>query len=297
MPNWKIIVPILNTKANSIMRSLLYSQKDSALEINYYFCDAIMDLVQFIREKTKAKELGATHHVLKALFRWIKYKDRARLEISKDGRRFDIYVDDTCQEIEVKTISQMKVYDLWKKALGVIESTTQKPDSLWIFYFYRVKWPKNNDIRKKSASSIHESNMLPSFDGMSTCHYLLVFISIDLVLQDTNALKQDLIQLVEESLENVSKNLKIRPELIIPLENLIKVEDLERLVNDKDQALQNKDQALQNKDQTIQNQYILIQEKDQALQDKDKLIRHLKNEIQNLKESKNDSESTHNDTS
>ncbi len=113
-----------------------------------------MDLVKFIREKTKAKELGATHHVLKALFRWIIYQDRARLEISKDGRRFDIYVDDTRQEIEVKTISQMKVYDLWKKALGVIESSFQNPDSLWIFYFYKVNWPKDKEILKKNAPSL-----------------------------------------------------------------------------------------------------------------------------------------------
>ncbi len=97
---------------------------------------------------------------------------------------------------------------------------------------------------------------------MATCHYLLVFISIDLFKQDSNTLKQDLIQLVEESLDNVAKKLKIRPELIIPLENLIKVEDLERLVKEKDQ-----------------------------------IIQHLKKELQNLKESKNDSESTHKDTS
>ncbi|MHA1673045.1 MAG: hypothetical protein ACTSYI_05405 [Promethearchaeota archaeon] len=277
MPNWKTLVPILNTKAKSIIKSLLYSQKDTALEIKYYYCNAIMDLVKFIRVKTKAKELGATHHVLKALFRWIIYRDRARLEVSKNGRRLDIYVEETRQEIEVKTISQMKVYDLWKKALGVIESTTQNPDSLWIFYFYRVNWPKDNKVLKKIAISSHESNALPSFDGASTCHYLLVFISINLVLQDSNALKQDLIQLVEESLDNVAKKLKIRPELIIPLENLIKVEDLERLVKDKDQALQNKNQ-------TIQNQYRIIQDKEQTIQEKDTLIRHLQDENQKLKE-------------
>ncbi|MHA1672230.1 MAG: hypothetical protein ACTSYI_01255 [Promethearchaeota archaeon] len=268
MPNWKEIVPILNTKAKSIINSLLYVKKDAALEIKYYFCNAVMDLVKFIREKTKAKELGATHHVLKALFRWIIYQDRARLEVSKDGRRIDIYVDGTRQEIEVKTISQMKIYDLWKKALGVIESSSQIPDSLWIFYFYRLNWPKDKDLHKEKSRSSNISETHPIIDGMSTCHYLLVFISIDLLLQDSHALKQDLIQLVEESLKQVGKKLKIRPELIIPLENLIKVEDLERLVKEKDQT---------------------IQDKDQTIQDKDQMIQQLKKEIQNLKEGKNHS--------
>lgn len=252
MPNWKKIIPLLNNKAKGIKNSLIYSKIDTALEIKYYYCNAIMDLVKFIRVKTKAKELGATHHVLKALFRWIIYQDRARLEISKDGRRVDIYVDDTRQEIEVKTISQMKIYDLWKKALGVIESSSQNLDSLWIFYFYRINWPKDNNIPIKNVASSNVSKTHHSYDELPTCHYLLVFITIDLLIQDSNSLKQDLMQLVEKSLENVAKKINIRPELIIPLENLIKVEDLERLVKQKEQELQDKEQELQDKDKIIQ---------------------------------------------
>ncbi len=240
---------------------MIYSKKDTALEIKYYYCNAVMDLVKFIRVKTMAKELGATHHVLKALFRWVVYQDRARLEISKDGHRIDIYVDDTRQEIEVKTISEMKTYNLWKKALGVIESSSQNLDSLWIFYFYRINWPKDNNSIKKNEPSSNASKNLNSLNDLPTCHYLLVYITIDLLVQDSNSLKQDLMQLVEKSLEHVAKKINIRPELIIPLENLIKVEDLERLVKEKDQALQEKDQ----------------------------MIQRLKKELQNLKEGKNQS--------
>ncbi len=261
MPNWKTLVPLLNTKAKAIKNSLFHSRKDTTLEIRYYYCDAVMDLVKFIREKTKAKELGATHHVLKALFRWVMYQDRARLEVSKDGRRIDIYVDETRQEIEVKTISQMEVYELYKKAIGVIDSSAQNLDSLWIFYFYRVHLDHTNAVPRKKITSLDEE---------PTCHYLLAFVTIDLVMQDSHSLKQDLIQLVEESLKQVGKKLKIRPELIIPLENLIKVDDLERIIDEKDQVLQNKDQ--------------IIQDKDQIIQDKDQIIQRLKDELQQLKD-------------
>ncbi len=173
----------------------------------------------------------------------------------------------------------------------MIESPFKNPDSLWIFYFYRVNWPENYAFCKKKERSSTGSTALASLEGVPTCHYLLVFISINLVQQDRNTLKQDLIQMVEESLEQVAKKIKIRPELIIPLENLIKVEDLERLVKDKDQTIQNQDltiqnqdQTIQNQDQTIQNQEQTIQNHDQIIQERDKMIRQLKDEIHNLKE-------------
>ncbi|MHA1672229.1 MAG: hypothetical protein ACTSYI_01250 [Promethearchaeota archaeon] len=56
-----------------------------------------------------------------------------------------------------------------------------------------------------------------------------------------------------ESLEKGAKKLKIRPELIIPLENLIKVEDLERLVKEKDQTIQDKDQMIQQLKRKLRN--------------------------------------------
>ncbi len=281
MTNWKNLEPILNMKAKGVRDSLIYSQKDTTLGIKYYYCDAIMDLVKFIREKTKAKELGATHHVLKALFRWIIYQDRARLEISKDGHRVDIYVDETRQEIEVKTISQMKVLDLWKKAIGVIEAPSHTPDSLWIFYFYRLDWSKDKAVPKRKIATSNGSNTSPSFEEEPTCHYLLVFVDIDLLVQESNSLKQDMIQLVEESLEHVAKKIRIRPELIIPLENLIKVEDVERerdeIRHERDQAKLERDQAKQ----VIQDKDQVIQDKDQVIQDKDKIIQQLKTKHHN----------------
>ena len=64
------------------------------------------------------------------------------------------------------------------------------------------------------------------------------------MIRDSNSLKPDLMELVEKSLEHVAKKINIRPELIIPLENLIKVEDLERLVKEKDKALLEKDSII-----------------------------------------------------
>ena len=66
--------------------------------------------------------------------------------------------------------------------------------------------------------------------------------------------------MVEESKVAVSKKLNIRPTLIIPLENLVKVVDLERIVEEKDQQLEEKDQQLDEKDQQLEEKEKIIQE-------------------------------------
>lgn len=294
MPKWTDLISQLNVKAPKIMQSLIYTVQGPALEIKYYYCHAVTDLVQFIREKTKAKELGATHHVLKILFRWIVYQDRARLEITKDGRRVDIYVEDTRQEIEVKTISEMKLYELWQKVLGVIESPSHKSDILWVFYFYRVNRTDIIQSSEREMGSLTANTYSQALNGSITCrtldkpssrdrrqdcHYLLTFIALDILEQESDSLKQDLMRMVEDSVRQVAKKINTRPELIIPLENLIKVEDLERLVEEKDQALLDKDTIIQKKNYIIQEKDQAIQEKDHLIQEQEKTIRDLRKKI------------------
>ncbi len=266
MTDWAEIITQLNLKAPAVKKALVLSRKKHAIEIKYYYCGAISDLVDFIRKKTKAKELGATHHVLKALFRWVVYRDGAQLEVSKNQKRIDILVDGTQQAIEVKTLSEMKVYELWKKAMAVLESDHDHPDILWIFYFYRVLRPDRQsppDFRKYERSAPTEG------DGLAEtqyCHYLLTYININVMQQDNELLKQDLITLVEESLKEVAKKIGRRPELIIPLENLIKVEDLERLVEEKEGVIAD-----------------VIAEKERSIAEKDKIIARKEREIEELK--------------
>jgi hypothetical protein len=224
MKSWQEIETMLENHSKNIPNSLFYQKKQGACEIKIYYCQPIMDLVKFIREKTNAKEIGATHHVMKIAFKNIEYPN-ARLEYNHNSKRIDIYIEDIRYFIEVKAISDMTIRDLYQKAIGVIESDNDYSDRLWIFYFYRIEW----------ENTIAED-----------CHYLLAHIDIDILQQDSSTLMGDLIQMVEDSQQHVAKKLKVRPTLIIPLENLVKVDDLERIVKEKDKQLEEKDREIKN---------------------------------------------------
>ena len=177
------------------------------------------------------------------------------MEYKTDGYKIDIYLDDIKQKIEVKTIKRMEVDKLYKKAIGVIDSSLDDSDILWIFYFYKIS-------RLKSSNQPNIS-----------CHYLLVYININILEQESSTLRRDLIQMVEESKVAVSKKLNIRPTLIIPLENLVMVEDLERIVEEKDQQIK---RIIEEKDQQIKR---IIEEKDQQLEEKERIIQELRKKI------------------
>jgi hypothetical protein len=207
-----------------------------------------MNFVDFLRSSTKSSLLSSQHDAFKHLFNYLVYENRGQTEMKIGSNRVDIYVEDSHHAVEIKTISEMSYQKLYEKIIGVLNAEIQTPDSLWIFFFYKI------------AQSV---------PNQPKCKYLLVFIIIDLLVLDLENLQTELIDLVEESKIEVAKKLQIRPALILPLENLIKVEDLERLVEEKDHALQEKDQALQ--------------EKDQALQEKDQEIQRLKKELSHFK--------------
>ena len=259
MTNWKEVESDLKKYVYRVNNSHIFEQKKGAIEIKYYHCKPIMDLVEYIRINTEAKDIGATHHIFKILFKQIIYPNKGYLEYKTGIYKIDIYLDGIKQNIEVKTITQMEIDELYKKAIGVIESPLDDSDFLWIFYFYKINWLK---------------------DSNQSCHYLLVYVNINILEQESSTLRRDLIHMVEESKVAVSKKLNIRPTLIIPLENLIKVEDLERIVEEKDQQLEEKDQQLEEKDQQFKR---IIEKKDQQLEEKEKIIQELikKNSIEN----------------
>jgi hypothetical protein len=81
------------------------------------------------------------------------------------------------------------------------------------------------------------------------------FIAINSIDQDKKQLRNDLIMVVEESKQQVAKKLHKLPTLIIPVENIITVEDLERelkeLKADRDEKIKEKDEKIKEKDEEI----------------------------------------------
>ena len=259
MTDWKYIESLLVPKADGIKNSAILTDRLGAIEISYYYCDAIMDLVDFIREKTDAKELGATHHVMKIIFKEIRYPTGAILEFPRGRNRFDIWLKSTEQSVSVKMIREMNIESLYQKSIGVIESTTDFSDFLWIFYFYRFQDPQRKE---------------------NSCKYLLAFVDIDILEQESESLRGDLIKVVERSLNQVADHLKIRPTLIIPLENLVKVVDLERIVEERGDELEEKDGIIEKQAGFLKEKDGIIEEKDGIIEDQEKTIQKLQKKLQ-----------------
>src|SRR6056297_1206356 len=234
----------------------------SALEIRYYHCKYIEELVRYIRDNTRAKHLGATHHVLNILFNQVECSGKGVLEYTKGRKRYDCFLKKDSRIIEVKTIKHMTIEKLYNKFVGVIESERSDADVLWVFYFYRM--PEETTDGTKIA-----------------CHYLLTFIGINIVEQERKNLREELIELVERSKEKVAEKVRTLPRLIIPLENLVMVEDLKHDLEVKNKALEERDKALEEKDKAIKEKYKVLKEKDKALKEKDKIIKMMKKQLRN----------------
>ena len=241
-----------------------------ALEIRYYHCKYIEELVRYIRDNTRAKHLGATHHVLNILFNQVEYSGKGVLEYTKGRKRYDCFLKKDSRIIEVKTIKHMTIEKLYNKIVGVIESERSDADVLWVFYFYRM--PEETTDGTKIA-----------------CHYLLTFIGINIVEQERKNLREELIELVERSKEKVAEKVRTLPRLIIPLENLVMVEDLKHDLEVKNKALEEKNKILENerkerekiigeskeKDKALVEKDKALEEKDKALVEKDKIIKKM----------------------
>lgn len=266
---WKKIEPLLREFSPRLKRAQIHQEETSAFRIEYYFCHSVMELAQILHHQTNASELGSQHHLLKILFKFLKFGEAGILEYSMSKTRADIYLEHEDKIIEVKTITHMAFHKIYQKLIGVLEAEANQVDILWVCYFYKLTAP---------------SPIAP------TCQYLLTFISIDLVAIDRETMKWELMQMIEESKTRVAEKLKLTPEIIIPLENLIKVEDLERELAEKAHQLTEekqknaeKDQALAVKNQQLTEEKQKNAEKDQALAEKDQQLTRLRAELQAFK--------------
>src|SRR5271157_4187638 len=255
---WKDLEPELKDLASRLGSNLIHRHARGAIEIQYYYCDTVMEFARFLRERTYARELGTQHHAFKILFKYRVFGEDGILEFSEDGKRVDIYLPDGPLEVEVKTLVDMSLEKLHRKAIAVIEAYPTPVDWLWLFFFYKVPYGATHD---------------------TACKYLLVFVALDVLGQDPLTLRSDLELVVEKGKKDVARKLGMRPTLILPLDNLIKTEDLEQEMREKTQEILEKDQALQEKEQEIQE----LREKTQEILEKDQALQEKEQEIQELR--------------
>jgi len=154
----------------------------------------------------------------------------------------DIYFEDTMVSISVKTLVMATTKVIRGTTMATFDSSPV--DKTWIFFFYKFK--------------DHASPRPP-------CQYLITWVDIDSLDSDPARMTRQVIKMVTKAKQKAAKKLGVLAQILLPVENIIKVEDMEREIAEKDEALAEKDEALAEKDEALA-------EKDEALAEKDDLL-------------------------
>ncbi len=279
--------PVLEKIARRLVKDEVNAERQGRVNMRHYYCTSVMDVVRHLRRFTKARDEQGQHDVLKILLKYHRYGRRGRFEIKRDKYRLDIVIDDEHVAISVKTIVDVTVEKVREKTSLVLSLKQEKhypADRVWIAFFYKFK---------DGASPRH------------ACKYLLCWIDIDLTgVVDVRTLNEDVEAVVLKTKKLVAEKLGVDDKIIIPVDNIMLVEELEREGKEKDalleanadlidhleeekaeqaRAIADKDKALVEKDKAIDEKDKAIDEKDKAIDEKDKANATLLKENAELK--------------
>jgi hypothetical protein len=221
--SWRDREHAIAALAPGLLRALIVLETQPPVAVRVFFCDGVMAVVRYLREHTKGMEPGAMHHVLKILAKHVRYGDEGRIEVASKGERMDIFFNDSMVSISVKTIVMATVKAIRGTTMAIIDATPA--DKTWIFFFYKFKG---------GASPC------------PPCQYLITWVDIDsLELDPPNQLTKQVITMVTKAKEKAAKQLGVPGKIMIPVDDIIKVEDLEREVEEKSKIIAEKDKAME----------------------------------------------------
>lgn len=134
---WKIREAELKIHAQNLSKSIIYSDKIRETEIQYFYCDDVINFIDFLHKNTKSRELGFQHHAFKILFKYMIFGEKGLIEYNKKGKRADIYLPESDYEIEVKTMSDFTIEKLLDKTMAIKDSEYTTADAIWFFFFLK----------------------------------------------------------------------------------------------------------------------------------------------------------------
>jgi hypothetical protein len=244
---WKARELAIAALAPALLRALIVLETQTPVAVRVFFCEGVMAVVRYLREHTTGMEPGAMHHVLKVLAKHAMYGERGRMEVASKGERVDVYLDDTMVAVSVKTIVNATLKAIRGTTMALVDATPA--DRTWIFFFYKFK---------------DRASPRPP------CQYLITWVDIESLDLDPPArLVKQVITMVTKAKQKAAKQLGVPGKILIPVPDIIKVEDLEREVEEKSKIISEKDKA--------------ISEKDKAISEKDKAMEMLARENTELK--------------
>jgi hypothetical protein len=260
---WKEREPAIKALVPDFLRALVVLEKQAPVTVRMFFCDGVMAIVKYLREATNAKDIGATHHVFKILGKHAMYGDRGRLEFADKGERADIYFEDTMVTISVKALVMATIKVIRGTAMAVFDAVTA--DKTWIFFFYKFKGRAS---------------------PRPPCQHLIAWIEIDSLDIDPARTTKQVITMVTKAKQKAAKLLGVPAKILVPVPNIIKVDDMEREIAEKDKIIADARETLAEKDKTLAEERRASAEKDKTLAEerlasaeKDEEIAALKKQI------------------
>jgi len=258
----KILQKFLGLK--TYFRSVFQEVRLEHTQFSMYYCNGVMRFVSYFKKYGRAIDKGLIHDIFKVFFSQLKYGLNG-VEVEKEvgKRRIDLYRTVEGEIIEVKTISNIS----FKKIYGTIKSVFKlvpKADRLWLFFFMKLM-----------PSILKKKNQKDNVKDLK-CKYFLIFIDIIITgVEDLTEINKELESGIKELIESGAEELDISKEIIIPLENVVFVEDLKRELEESKKELEEKEKELKEKEKELK-------EKEKELKkeklDKKKKLKELKRE-------------------
>ncbi|HME52285.1 MAG TPA: hypothetical protein VKM55_08710 [Candidatus Lokiarchaeia archaeon] len=221
--------PILKDIAGRLPDDEIYSAKKGTVAIHVYYCHDVMAIASQLRKFTRASDAQAQHDTLKILFKHAKFGAVGEFEVHQGPWRLDIYVAESHLIVQVRTIVKVTVDKLREKPIAAFEQDIC--DQLWIAFFYKFK----GDASPNPA-----------------CKYLLEWIDINSAsVTSISRLNKQLTAMVQKSKQAIAKKLDVSDEIIIPVDNILLAEELEREVRELKNKIAEKDEIIDNQANTI----------------------------------------------
>ncbi len=277
--------PVLARLAPRLARDEVHADVAGMASVRYFYCTSVMGVVRLLRRLTRAKDVQAQHDVLKILFTRYVYGDRGKFETRRGIYRLDVVIDGGHHVIEVKTLVDMTIEKVRHAAMLATRQSVARNvpvDAVWIAFFYKFKGHRS----PKRA-----------------CKYILAFMALDLSgSPDMGSLNEQVSIMVQKSKKTVAEKLGVDNAIIIPVDNILLAEELERelkemeeetdkIIEEKDQRIDaledevaTKDKLLLEKEKALLRKDKALLEKDKALLEKDKALSENEREITRLRD-------------
>ncbi len=231
------------------------------VQIHSYYCNTIMKLAEIIRTLGKALNQGLQHDIFKTIFAKLELNQEYKLEKYVNRKRHDILITDSGELIEVKTISNMS-YKKITELISYVLDVKPEVNRIWVFYFMYIDTIKLDLESKKRL--IHKNK---------TCIYLLVFVDILLTgVIDLTEINTELEKGTKKIIDETAEKLDISRTLILPLENVILVEDLKRELEEEQEKKEKLSKELEEMSKKLEEMSKKLEERDKKLEEMSKKL-------------------------